>query len=78
MTKTTWHDQGVCATTDPAIFFPEPGGSSAPAKRTCMACPVRTQCLDYALDTRQHWGVWGGLDQNELRRLIRARQAEAA
>ncbi|WP_078878724.1 WhiB family transcriptional regulator [Streptomyces sp. NRRL B-24720] len=73
-----WREDALCRQTDPNLFHPAPGCSPAPAKRTCMACPVRPECLDYALDTRQHWGVWGGLDQNELRRLNRARRAQAA
>ncbi|WP_405699139.1 WhiB family transcriptional regulator [Streptomyces sp. NBC_01383] len=76
MNDTTWKGDALCAQTDPEVHFPEAGGTSRNAKRTCMACPVRPNCLDYAVDTEQYWGVWGGLGQDELRRLIRARRAE--
>jgi WhiB family redox-sensing transcriptional regulator len=74
----SWRDDALCRQTDPDGHFPESGDSSTPAKRTCMACEVRRQCLDYALDTRQQWGIWGGLGQHELRRLTRARNNQAA
>jgi WhiB family redox-sensing transcriptional regulator len=78
MTDTTWHDQGICATTDPAIFYPEPGASDAPALEICAGCPIRRTCLQHALTAPEWHGVWGGVSQNERRRLIRARQAQAA
>lgn len=74
--KGTWREDALCRQVDPDLFMPEVGGSTTEARRTCMACEVRRQCLDYAVDTAQHWGVWGGLGQQELRRLIRARRAE--
>ena len=77
-TDLAWRDSALCAQTDPEAYYPEVGGSAVPAKRTCMACPVRAACLDYAVATGQRWGVWGGLGQKELRRLIRSRQGEAA
>ncbi|WP_329616418.1 WhiB family transcriptional regulator [Streptomyces brevispora] len=76
MSTETWRDDALCQQTDPEIFHPEVGGTAAPAKRTCMACEVRRQCLDYAVEAGEQWGVWGGLGQQELRRLIRARRAE--
>jgi len=78
MSDDKWKSEGVCAQTDPDAYFPEPGGSSRDAKQTCMVCEVRPQCLQYAIDTEQYWGVWGGVTQNELRRMIRARRATAA
>ncbi|MFJ8923911.1 WhiB family transcriptional regulator [Streptomyces sp. NPDC102415] len=73
-----WREDALCRQTDPALFHPEPGGTTTPAKRTCMACTVRRECLDYAIDTGQHWGIWGGVSQNELRRLVRVARAEVA
>ncbi|MGQ4340346.1 WhiB family transcriptional regulator [[Kitasatospora] papulosa] len=74
----TWENEALCAQTDPESHYPEPGGSSRDAKRTCLACPVRPECLEYAVTTEQYWGVWGGVSQHELRRLIRAQRAKAA
>lgn len=60
-----WRDQGLCAEVDPELWFPEKGGSAAPAKRICRQCPVRAECLAYALDNHEWWGVWGGLTYRE-------------
>jgi WhiB family redox-sensing transcriptional regulator len=70
-------DQALCAQTDPDSFFPEKGQSTADAKRTCMACEVRVQCLDYALSHGEQYGVWGGLSERE-RRPLRGRGRTAA
>lgn len=71
-----WREDALCRQVDPDLFMPEVGGSASLAKRTCEACEVRRQCLDYAVAAEEQWGVWGGLGQQELRRLIRARRAE--
>jgi len=66
-----WADRALCAQTDPEAFFPEKGGSTREAKRTCRACEVRAECLQYALDHDERFGVWGGLSERERRRLQR-------
>ena len=66
-----WQDQALCAQTDPEAFFPEKGGSTRPAKRVCRECPVAQSCLDYALETGQMFGIWGGMTERERRRLMR-------
>jgi WhiB family transcriptional regulator, redox-sensing transcriptional regulator len=43
----------------------------AKAKTICAGCTVRAQCLDYALDTNQEPGIWGGLTEDERRTLRR-------
>jgi WhiB family transcriptional regulator, redox-sensing transcriptional regulator len=67
-----WQDQSLCAETDPDAFFPEKGGSTAAAKRVCRACPVRSECLEYALANDERFGVWGGMSERERRRVDRA------
>lgn len=64
-----WHDQALCAQTDPEAFFPEKGGSTREAKRICQACGVRDECLEYALVNDERFGIWGGLSERERRRL---------
>lgn len=71
----TWRDDGLCAQTDPEAFFPERGSSPKPAKRVCQACPVRTECLEYALERSIRFGVWGGLTERE-RRWLRAKRED--
>ena len=66
-----WQDQALCAQTDPEAFFPEKGGSTREAKRICQACAVRDECLEYALEHDERFGIWGGLSDRERRRLKR-------
>lgn len=69
----SWQDLGECQYTDPGLFFPEQGGSVRAAKRICRGCAVRVQCLEYALENREAFGVWGGLAERERRRVRRQR-----
>ena len=55
-----WQERARCREHDPEIFFPEKGGSSREAKRICAECPVRIECLNYALRRDERYGVWGG------------------
>lgn len=61
--------EALCAQTDPEIFFPEKGESSARAKRVCKLCPVRRECLLYAIENNEPYGVWGGYPTRERQRL---------
>lgn len=70
-----WVEEAVCAQTDPDAFFPEKGGSTREAKRICLGCDVREQCLRYALDHDERFGIWGGLSERERRRLKRGEAA---
>jgi WhiB family redox-sensing transcriptional regulator len=67
---TDWRDLGACNGEDPDLFAPD--GTTgrwakdiAAAKAICNRCPVREQCLDWALDTRQEYGILGGLTEDE-------------
>lgn len=64
-----WMDEAVCASTDPALFFPEPGEPVTAAKRICAACEVRDMCLQYALDHHIREGIFGGMSARERRGL---------
>ncbi|MEU0119265.1 WhiB family transcriptional regulator [Streptomyces bobili] len=76
-----WRQRAACRQEDPELFFPI--GTSGPAllqteqaKAVCRRCPVRAQCLEWALETDQSLGVWGGTSETErraLKRRIRAR-----
>lgn len=75
----SWRDEALCRNTDPGLFFPV--GTTgiavdliAHAKAVCEQCTVSQECLDFALDTHQDSGVWGGLSEEE-RRVIRRRRA---
>ena len=68
-----WQDRALCAQTDPEAFFPEKGGSTREAKRVCRSCEVRAECLEYALENDERFGIWGGLSERERRRIKRER-----
>jgi hypothetical protein len=51
-------------------FFSEEPEQKYAAKNLCFACPVRKDCIKYALEEKQIWGVWGGRDENEIRRIL--------
>ncbi|HEX3621337.1 MAG TPA: WhiB family transcriptional regulator [Acidimicrobiales bacterium] len=72
-----WRQDAACRDLDTAIFFPDTEGEAELAKAVCASCPVREACLEFALVTRQDDGVWGGLDENERRRLRRRKQEAA-
>lgn len=76
-----WSQEATCIGKDPELFFPI--GSTGPAatqaeeaKAVCVGCPVREECLDWALRTGQDAGVWGGLSEEERRTLMRARRLD--
>jgi len=64
-----WQSDSLCAQTDPEAFFPEKGGSTREAKKICTSCEVRNQCLEYALENDERFGIWGGLSERERRKL---------
>jgi WhiB family transcriptional regulator, redox-sensing transcriptional regulator len=76
-----WWDLAACQQADPELFFPVSAVGSARAdidraKAVCATCRIRQQCLDYALDTRQAHGVWGGRTEEERLQIILAHQRE--
>lgn len=76
---TAWRQSAACRSYDPELFFPIGKTGRAVteiqrAKAVCAACPVRTHCLAFALQTHQDYGIWGGCDADERRALRRQRQ----
>jgi WhiB family transcriptional regulator, redox-sensing transcriptional regulator len=72
-----WQDQANCLGVDPDLFFPERGASTREAKEVCRGCTVRADCLEFALQNGEKFGIWGGLSERERRR-IRRQRAQAA
>jgi WhiB family redox-sensing transcriptional regulator len=68
-TAATWQHAANCLGVDPALFFPERGESTREAKSVCAGCSVRVECLEYALEQDERFGIWGGLSERERRRL---------
>jgi len=82
-----WQDAGACRGKDIVLFF-GPDGERQPerevrerkAKAVCAACPVRAECLTYAVSRPEKYGTWGGLNEEERasERRRRMRRANAA
>lgn len=73
-----WRERALCREVDTEVFFPDKGGSTREAKRVCATCEVRTQCLDYALQRDERFGIYGGLSERERRKLRRSHGSPAA
>lgn len=63
-----WRADGLCAQTDPDLFFAVGAIEHKQAKRICRSCSVRAECLSYAMDSPVDHGIWGGLTERERRR----------
>ncbi|MGH8902177.1 MAG: WhiB family transcriptional regulator [Egibacteraceae bacterium] len=77
--RPVWHAEAACAELPTDEFFPLGSTGAAldqiaRAKAICAGCPVAVECLDYALDTGQTDGVWGGMTEDERRAERRHRQ----
>ena len=68
-----WMTQARCRGADRAVFFPADGAGVEAAQCICGGCPVRVECLEYALAHRVEYGVWGGASERERRRILRRR-----
>jgi WhiB family redox-sensing transcriptional regulator len=67
-----WRDRSACLDEDPDLFFasgtdPQEQAAAAQAKQICGRCPVRRECLDWAVSEGVDSGIWGGMDENERR-----------
>jgi WhiB family redox-sensing transcriptional regulator len=72
-----WRQRAACRGVDPDIFYPVSEEDADDARAICRACGVREACLEWALATREHDGVWGGATERERRRMIRQRRRSA-
>ena len=59
-TADLWTLEAGCRDLDTRMFFSDDLDDIGEAKRTCLACPVRSRCLDAAVDRGEQYGVWGG------------------
>ena len=81
-----WQGLAACRGEDSSYYFApsyfekrgEKLAREAVAKRICAVCPVRQACLDYALETREGHGVWGGLNETERRAILKRQALEAS
>jgi WhiB family redox-sensing transcriptional regulator len=81
-----WQRLAACRGEDSSYYFApsyfekrgEKLAREAVAKRICAVCPVRQACLEYALETREGHGVWGGLNETERRAILKRQALEAS
>src|SRR6266704_2338209 len=62
-----WTLEALCSSSDGDAWFPDTGGHATLAKAICRKCPVRLECLDYAIDIGDVNGIWGALSYPERR-----------
>ena len=72
----SWRRLAICRDTDPELFFPVGTTGQAllqiaKAKSVCCQCPVQGECLEFAMETNQDTGIWGGLSEEERRQIRR-------
>ena len=70
----TWRDDAACKHADPGLFFPTATTGDAiedteAALAMCRRCPVREQCLEFAMVTNQRDGIWGATSEEDRRRM---------
>lgn len=70
----TWQDEALCSqpeySKEAELFFSEEPEDIELAKSICAMCDVRLLCLKSALDNKEVYGVWGGVDEEKLRRVL--------
>ncbi len=71
-TARRWAARALCAGVDPEAFFPPGDDAATEARAICAVCPVRGQCLAYAVTADEPFGIWGGLDPRQ-RHTVRRR-----
>ncbi|MFF5422103.1 WhiB family transcriptional regulator [Streptomyces sp. NPDC002409] len=77
-----WDRRAACTSAPLQIFFPEGDAAAVhsateEAKAYCRACPVTGRCQIESLERAEPYGVWGGLDEDERREILRAARARA-
>lgn len=73
-----WQQKGACVDVDTELFYLPYNArgeakrlQEAEAKAVCVTCPVREQCLEFALATEEQFGVWGGMTEDERAALLK-------
>lgn len=72
-----WLKHAACRGLETALWHPERGDSpdgTEKAKAICATCPVKKECLDWAVTHYERHGIWGGLNEKERRKLRQSRR----
>ena len=69
-----WYKDANCKGINQDDFFPERGSSTVIAKKICSECKVKELCLEYAVERKERFGIWGGKSERERRAIRRERR----
>jgi len=73
--RNAWMADGLCAQTDPELFFPESGQGTKAAEKICARCPVQAECFDFAMETGEGYGIWGGACTRTRKEILKRENA---
>jgi WhiB family redox-sensing transcriptional regulator len=74
MLNESWKNKAICGGLT-ELFYSEERVDQQAARSVCVECPVRLDCLDYAVRHREKFGIWGGLGEERRRPLMRLHRA---
>ena len=80
-TVPSWHDRAACAAYEEFKHWWFPAEDTTygdEPRQICSHCPVRSQCLEYAITLPERYGMWGGTTPAERKALLRKREVPAA
>ncbi len=66
-----WAAFAICRDRDPDVFFPATPEGESDAIRVCRGCPVQIDCLEFAIEAKIRFGIWGGMTESQRRALQR-------
>jgi len=77
-TATAWSSDAACKGGDTDLFYPKKNAAgkmqdTSKAQAICATCPVESECLEYALDNNEQYGIWGGTTRIQRQHLRRER-----
>jgi WhiB family redox-sensing transcriptional regulator len=74
----TWQTHAACKDSHPDLFFPVRNGGNHQyhkAVAICRTCPVQRECLNFAIDNNEEYGIWGGMNLHERDAVARRRRS---
>lgn len=72
-TRESWWEQAACSGIDVDVFYPLPNDAvtTKQALQVCGRCPIRVECLQYAIRNRETYGIWGGTTERQRSPVLR-------
>ena len=67
-----WAVYSSCREAEPEVFFASTRADERAAIAVCNTCAVADQCIEFAIETRERFGVWGGTNERERRRMLKS------